>query len=92
MLFNSSVKYLRAVKLPGKVNRFSQHASHSSATGLNFNLSDEEKSLKHLAYKFAREEIAPRARHHDETGEFPWDIYRKAHQLGLTSVTIPRGE
>lgn len=92
MLFNSSVKYLRTVKLPVKVHRFNRHASHSSATGLDFNFSDEEKSLKDLAYKFSREEIAPRARHHDETGEFPWEIYRKAHQLGLTSVTIPKGE
>ena len=32
--------------------------------------------------QFAREEIMPAAAHHDQTGEYPWEILKKAHGLG----------
>ena len=64
-------------------------SSYSTAGGFNFELTDEQKSLKDLARKFSREEIAPKAAHYDQTGEFPWDLHNKAHELGLLSVSIP---
>ena len=33
-------------------------------------------------------EIRPVAPHHDETEEFPWDVYRKAAEIGLTLSLI----
>jgi len=30
-----------------------------------------------MARKFAREEIAPVAAHHDRTGEYPWALVKK---------------
>lgn len=42
-----------------------------------------------MARKFAREEIAPAAPHHDRTGEFPWELVKKAHALGLMNGHIP---
>lgn len=42
-----------------------------------------------MARKFAREEIIPVAPHHDRTGEYPWDIIKKAWGLGLINTHIP---
>lgn len=52
-------------------------------------LTDEQREMQELARKFTREEIIPKAAHHDETGEFPWDIVKKAHSLGLMNPHIP---
>lgn len=52
-------------------------------------LSDEQREIQELARKFTRDEIIPRAQHHDETGEYPWDIVKKAHALGLMNGHIP---
>ena len=56
---------------------------------INFDLSDDQKQLKHLAHEFAEKEIRPKAAHYDETGEWPDDILRKAFELGLVSIHVP---
>ncbi len=56
---------------------------------IDFHLSDEQKQFRDLAREFARNEIVPRARHHDETGEYPMEICRKAWELGLMNTHIP---
>ena len=56
---------------------------------LDFSLSDEQKQLQELARKFAKEEIIPKANHHDETGEYPHEIAKKAWNLGLMNTHIP---
>merc|ERR1719237_1962663 len=58
-------------------------------TGYNFTLNDDEREIIDLAEKFTREEIIPNAPHHDRTGEFPWDIVKKAHSLGLMNTHVP---
>lgn len=45
--------------------------------------------MQSVARKFAREEIAPVAAHHDRTGEYPWDLVKKAWELGLINNHIP---
>jgi len=57
---------------------------------LNFLLSDEQKQLQELARKFAKEEIIPKAAHHDKTGEYPKEIAKKAWELGLMNTHIPQ--
>jgi len=42
-----------------------------------------------LARKFAREEIIPVAAEYDRTGQYPWDIIKKAHSVGLLNGHIP---
>ncbi|XP_070504938.1 medium-chain specific acyl-CoA dehydrogenase, mitochondrial-like [Chironomus tepperi] len=54
-----------------------------------FGLSDEQKELQSLARKFAREEIAPVAAKYDQSGEYPWDLLKKAWELGLINHGIP---
>lgn len=56
---------------------------------IGFTLSDEQKQLQDLARKFAREEIIPKAHHHDKSGEYPREIAKKAWELGLMNTHIP---
>lgn len=56
---------------------------------INFNLTDEQRALRALAHDFARDEIRPVAPQHDRTAEFPWEVVKKAHALGLMNLTVP---
>ncbi|MBC7692264.1 MAG: acyl-CoA dehydrogenase family protein [Methylotenera sp.] len=56
---------------------------------MDFSLSDEQKQLQDLARKFAKDEIIPRAAHHDKTGEYPKEIATKAWELGIMNTHIP---
>ncbi|KIH69472.1 putative acyl-CoA dehydrogenase [Ancylostoma duodenale] len=52
-------------------------------------LTDTQKEIQATALKFAKEEMIPQASKYDESGEFPWDLVRKAHSLGLMNPQIP---
>jgi len=68
------------------VNKLSADPSN---IGFNFEFTSEQKEFQELARKFTREEIIPKAAHHDKTGEYPWDIIKKAYDLGLINSHIP---
>ncbi len=55
-------------------------------------LSDDQLALKELAHDFSKNEIRPVAAHHDETGEYPWEVIKKAHALGLMNTHIPEAQ
>ncbi|XP_053953017.1 medium-chain specific acyl-CoA dehydrogenase, mitochondrial-like [Anastrepha ludens] len=63
--------------------------SHVTPTGPSFGITEDQKQIQELARKFVREEIIPVAAHYDKTGEFPWDILKKAFPLGLMNGQIP---
>jgi alkylation response protein AidB-like acyl-CoA dehydrogenase len=52
-------------------------------------LSNEETLLLDSVRVMARDQIAPRAAHHDATAEFPWDNLKAINGLGLNAVFIP---
>lgn len=52
-------------------------------------LNDTQRELQDLARKFAREEIIPNAPKYDKSGEYPWDLVKKAWSLGLINGSIP---
>ncbi len=56
---------------------------------VSFQLSEEQEALRQLAHDFAENEIRPVAAHHDKTGEYPWEVIRKAHELGLVNLHVP---
>ena len=56
----------------------------------SFTLSEDQQQIRDLAREFAQKEIVPAAAHHDETGEFPRAICRKAWDLGLMNTHIPQ--
>ena len=55
----------------------------------DFSLSPDQESLRDLARKFARTEMAPHAAEVDRTARFPEEIYRKAYDLGLMNLNVP---
>jgi acyl-CoA dehydrogenase len=57
---------------------------------IDFTLSDEQQQLQDLARKFAKEEIIPKAAHHDESGEYPREIAKKAWELGIMNTHVPQ--
>jgi acyl-CoA dehydrogenase len=56
---------------------------------VDFALTEEQEELRRVAREFAQNEIAPVAMAFDKTGEFPWEIYRKAYDIGLMNVSVP---
>jgi acyl-CoA dehydrogenase len=58
-------------------------------TGVSFELTDEQKALRHLAREFAENEIRPRAADYDQRSQHPQDVIRKAHEVGLMNPHIP---
>lgn len=63
--------------------------SATPSLGISFDLSDTSRELQDLARKFTKEEIIPKAAQYDKTGEYPWDIVKKAHEVGLLNCHIP---
>jgi len=60
----------------------------TSSRNLNFNLTEDSLALQELARKFAREEMLPKAAYHDQTMEYPQEIFEKAWELGLVNCHI----
>ena len=56
---------------------------------IDFTLTDEQQEMRDLAHTFAEEEIRPVAAELDEREEFPWELVKKAGELGLTSFAFP---
>ena len=59
------------------------------ATGISFELSGEQRSLRDLAHEFAERELRPIAREWDDSEDCPPELLGKAAALGLTSHAIP---
>lgn len=64
-------------------------SSAPAANGYHFELNDTQRDMQDVVRKFTREEIIPAAAHYDKTGEFPWPLFKRAWELGLTNNHIP---
>eukprot|EP01098_Paradermamoeba_levis_P013484 TRINITY_DN6158_c0_g1_i2.p1 TRINITY_DN6158_c0_g1~~TRINITY_DN6158_c0_g1_i2.p1 ORF type:complete len:428 (-),score=139.60 TRINITY_DN6158_c0_g1_i2:21-1304(-) len=62
----------------------------ANAGGVSFDLSPQQLEFQELAKKFTQEEVIPKAVHHDRTGEYPHEIFKKAWELGLINCHIPQ--
>lgn len=56
---------------------------------IDFTLTEEQRMIRDLARDFGQNEITPKAKHHDATGEFPREICEKAFEVGLLNPSIP---
>lgn len=56
---------------------------------MNFDLTNEQQMIRDAVRDFAQREIAPRARHVDESGEFPAETFKKMARLGLMGIPFP---
>jgi alkylation response protein AidB-like acyl-CoA dehydrogenase len=58
---------------------------------MEFKLTEEQLEIKRAAREFAEKELTPElAVEYDQKEEFPMNLYRKAAQLGFTSMRIPQ--
>ncbi|GAB3383439.1 isovaleryl-CoA dehydrogenase [Spongiibacter taiwanensis] len=60
----------------------------TSYSSLNFDLGEDIQMLREMVYRFAQEEIAPRAAQIDKDNQFPMDLWRKFGDLGLLGITV----
>ncbi|XP_076248998.1 medium-chain acyl-CoA dehydrogenase [Calliopsis andreniformis] len=79
---------LRAMTCKKLIRAFSTQTEN--AIGYNFELNETQKEMQELARKFTKEEIIPAAPKYDKSGEYPWDIIKKAWSLGLLNKHIPQ--
>jgi alkylation response protein AidB-like acyl-CoA dehydrogenase len=56
---------------------------------MNFDLTDEQKSIQRLARDFAQQEVKPVAEELDRTKSFPYEIVGKLAELGLMGMPFP---
>jgi butyryl-CoA dehydrogenase len=56
---------------------------------MNFELNDEQRTIRDLVRKFAQEKVAPLAHQVDETSEFPNQNFTQMAELGLLGLPIP---
>lgn len=57
---------------------------------MDYLLTEEQKMLKEMVSKFAKEKIAPFASENERNHRFPWDIIREAGELGLMGIAYPQ--
>src|SRR2546429_8160049 len=61
----------------------------TTASGVSFALTDEQKELRALAREFAAKEIRPVAAEHDVHMRHPVEVIAKAHEVGLMNLNVP---
>ncbi len=54
-----------------------------------FQLTPEQEELRRLARRFTQQEIIPVAAAYDRSGEYPWEVAKKAYDVGLLNESIP---
>ena len=54
-----------------------------------FELSEEHQQFRELAHEFAKNEIRPVSAEYDQTMKYPWEVIKKAHELGLMNMHVP---
>jgi acyl-CoA dehydrogenase len=61
----------------------------STAVGVSFSLTEEQKQLRRLARTFAEGEIRPNEAEHDAAMRHPAELIAQAHGLGLMNLHVP---
>jgi acyl-CoA dehydrogenase len=61
----------------------------TTATGVSFALTEEQKELRRLAHSFAKREIRPREAECDAEMRHPAEVIAQAHELGLMNLHVP---
>lgn len=59
------------------------------ASGISFQMTEEQQMLQKMARDFTAKEIIPKAAEYDEHATFPRDIFDKAREIGLANMNVP---
>lgn len=70
--------------------KYNAAPASAPTSGYNFELTETQKEFQDVARKFVRDEVIPVAAEYDRTGKYPWEIIKKAWELGLTNGHIPQ--
>jgi butyryl-CoA dehydrogenase len=57
---------------------------------MEFELTEEQRTLQETVRLFAAQELKPGAARRDETGEFPWPVVKKLQETGLFGLPFPQ--
>jgi alkylation response protein AidB-like acyl-CoA dehydrogenase len=57
---------------------------------MEFEFTEKQNSFRTLVRSFAENEIRPKAEIIEKEGRFPWDIIKKAGEIGLLGMTAPK--
>jgi butyryl-CoA dehydrogenase len=52
-------------------------------------LTEEQELIINTAREFAQKELRPRAREIDQSGKWPWDLWKRMMELDFVSITVP---
>ncbi len=63
--------------------------SYRRVIKLSFIVTEEQQTIRSFARDIAKNEITPFARQYDEEEEFPLEIIRRLHDVGLSNLAIP---
>lgn len=56
---------------------------------MSFTLTEEQRQVRDLVRRVARERVAPRAAAIDASGEYPQDMFDLLRELGLFTLPFP---
>ena len=57
---------------------------------MNFELTKDQEMFQKMAREFAERELLPVAQEYDQTGKYPFEVYKKMAPLGLLAELIPQ--
>lgn len=86
---SNALKKVTSLLARSRSNLAGFSTSSSASQGFNFVPTPEQEEICEVAEKFCRDVIIPAAPIHDKTGEYPWEVIKKAHELGLMNLHIP---
>ncbi len=58
---------------------------------MDFHLTESQRLLRKMAAEFADKELKPKAAETGEKLAIPWDMVRRAAELGIMGLTVPEG-
>jgi butyryl-CoA dehydrogenase len=56
---------------------------------MDFSLTTEQQMIRDLCKNFVKNEIAPFAEEMDQTGQFPYEVWKKMGHLGMVGIPFP---
>jgi alkylation response protein AidB-like acyl-CoA dehydrogenase len=62
---------------------------NETATGMNFQLNENQVMIADMIRKFGKDHIQPKLMEWDESQEFPIEVFKKLGELGLMGVLVP---
>jgi alkylation response protein AidB-like acyl-CoA dehydrogenase len=62
---------------------------NETATGMNFQLNENQVMIADMIRKFGKDHILPKLMEWDESQEFPVEVFKKLGELGLMGVLVP---